>query len=300
MENCEIVLPASCQFVSLKELPSLIANALFPDQTSDDSHCVVIIGKTALENSPAVIPLSDDDKHLLVQIWRDLPQFEDRIPLGAWQEYLRAFDDSPIKPTWSVSLLPCIDGVEGNHLRHEAILGFEKALMLEIQSGRLPVFNPRNYSEIALPIEGDRLRNALVHVDGIRNYVKNKPIRLRVETASVIAQSDTPSVSHPSIEKLNCFEIGHSKVAELVHVVTAEAALPKELELKPLQRQRHQEQEILRVIKELGHSAKALPKREQGKSGIKREVRNFLPFSNKVLDNAWQRLRDDGEIQDAP
>lgn len=65
---------------------------------------------------------------------------------------------------------------------------------------------------------------------------------------------------------------------------------------KPLQRQRHQEAEILRVLRELGHQPKALPKHVPGKRGVKAEVRGRLSFTVKVFDKAWERLSDDGEI----
>ncbi len=69
---------------------------------------------------------------------------------------------------------------------------------------------------------------------------------------------------------------------------------------KPLQRQLHQEQEILRIIRERGYSPKALPKREHGKTGVKAKVKSGLPdFSVCVFNKAWQRLRDQGEIKES-
>lgn len=66
----------------------------------------------------------------------------------------------------------------------------------------------------------------------------------------------------------------------------------------PLQsRQRYQEQEILRVLRELGHDPHRLPDTPDGKSGPKAHARAKCPkMSRKVFDKAWQRLRDDGEI----
>ena len=68
---------------------------------------------------------------------------------------------------------------------------------------------------------------------------------------------------------------------------------------QPLPRQRFQEQEILRVIGELGFSAKALPKAKLGTSGPKAAVREKLVFPAGVFDKAWGRLRSQGDIQDA-
>ena len=66
---------------------------------------------------------------------------------------------------------------------------------------------------------------------------------------------------------------------------------------KPPPKQQYQEQEILRVIRELSHDPKKLPKQKPGKSGVKAEVRQKLSFSVKVFDKAWERLRASQDIQ---
>lgn len=70
-------------------------------------------------------------------------------------------------------------------------------------------------------------------------------------------------------------------------------------ETRPPPAQRFQEQEILRVICELGLNPLALP-REAGKKGAKAEVRKRLPFTVSVFNGAWARLRVTGSIADAP
>lgn len=70
--------------------------------------------------------------------------------------------------------------------------------------------------------------------------------------------------------------------------------------VRPLPAQRFQEQEILRVICELGYDSKALPKRKNGTKGVKAEVRKIVPMNTTgIFDGAWERLRANGEIQDA-
>lgn len=66
----------------------------------------------------------------------------------------------------------------------------------------------------------------------------------------------------------------------------------------PPSRQRQQEQEILKIIKSLGHDPKALPLNNPGTPGIKSKVRQQFNGSKTVFDKAWQRLRDFGEIKD--
>ncbi|WP_288129995.1 hypothetical protein [Accumulibacter sp.] len=62
--------------------------------------------------------------------------------------------------------------------------------------------------------------------------------------------------------------------------------------------QRLQEQEILRVIAELGYSACELPPQSAGMPGVKAKVRQNLKFSRAVFDKAWNRLRRDKAIRE--
>lgn len=69
--------------------------------------------------------------------------------------------------------------------------------------------------------------------------------------------------------------------------------------LVPLQRQRYQEGEILRALRELGHDPAALPERLPGKSGAKAAAWRRLSWKTEqrgVFDKAWDRLRGAGEI----
>jgi len=69
----------------------------------------------------------------------------------------------------------------------------------------------------------------------------------------------------------------------------------------PIPRQRFQEEEILRVINELGFKPQELPKWEAGKPGVKARVRKVLvtsKFPIKVFDKAWERLRAEGNIKE--
>lgn len=69
---------------------------------------------------------------------------------------------------------------------------------------------------------------------------------------------------------------------------------------KPLQRQAYQEQEILRVLAELGHDPQKLPVSPAGQPGVKAEVRSTLNWQGStVFDKAWERLRGRKEIADA-
>ena len=59
---------------------------------------------------------------------------------------------------------------------------------------------------------------------------------------------------------------------------------------RPKSQQKHQENEILRVLSQLGCDADALPKGINGKPGVKKKAREKLKFSHSVFDLAWERL----------
>ena len=67
---------------------------------------------------------------------------------------------------------------------------------------------------------------------------------------------------------------------------------------RPEPQQRFQENEILRVIEELGFNATSLPLWEAGKRGVKAQVREELKFSSNVFNKAWARLREEGNIKE--
>jgi hypothetical protein len=58
-----------------------------------------------------------------------------------------------------------------------------------------------------------------------------------------------------------------------------------------------QEMAILEAIVRLGHDPTALPQGVNGKAGVKAAVRTELPYSTKVFDKAWERLRNDKRVQ---
>ncbi|QTD91659.1 hypothetical protein J4G50_16755 [Burkholderia anthina] len=69
---------------------------------------------------------------------------------------------------------------------------------------------------------------------------------------------------------------------------------------RPLQQQVFQEQEILRVLAELGHDPLNLPKSPAGQPGVKAKVRKILNWQGSTtFDKAWERLRRNKDLDDA-
>lgn len=78
------------------------------------------------------------------------------------------------------------------------------------------------------------------------------------------------------------------------------ASVRGENSAEPKQRQPFQEQEILRVLRELKHDPLKLPKNEPGKPGVKSKVRKKLNYSEAVFDKAWERLTADKRVTYKP
>jgi hypothetical protein len=73
----------------------------------------------------------------------------------------------------------------------------------------------------------------------------------------------------------------------------------------PKQRQAYQEEVVLEAIRAQGHDPRSLPKPSAGASGVKRAVRDAVAadavFTGPTtFDKTWERLRQSGEIMDAP
>ena len=68
---------------------------------------------------------------------------------------------------------------------------------------------------------------------------------------------------------------------------------------RPPPQQRHQEQEILRALAELGVDPLAVPPWTPDAPGIKAQTRDRLHYTRDQFNKAWQRLRDDGRLREA-
>jgi hypothetical protein len=100
--------------------------------------------------------------------------------------------------------------------------------------------------------------------------------------------------------RFNAFVASHSLSRDELLKMAGEAVPDaRNANKKPPLQQLFQEHEILRVIGELSYDPKNLPKQAPGKSGVKAKVRAMLSFSSGVFNKAWERLRENQDIQDA-
>lgn len=115
-------------------------------------------------------------------------------------------------------------------------------------------------------------RDSLVELSSAINFLKMNGIRVSV------IQGQSTLLDSPEAPKV------------CINLVSDDAAQ------KPIQMQKFQENEILRMIAYLKYDPLSLPKSVPGKRGVKYLVRSNLNFSTKVFDLAWQRLRNENRI----
>ena len=88
------------------------------------------------------------------------------------------------------------------------------------------------------------------------------------------------------------------------HLEVWQPNAPKLARGRGMPAQRAQEEEVLNVLRTLGHDPMQLPQRTLGKPGVKAAVRNAIGRAGAwagatVFDKTWERLRQSGQIAEA-
>lgn len=148
-------------------------------------------------------------------------------------------------------------------------MSFEKQKLLKLAAkNKIFIF----MSPDRMPIK-EIQRDSLVELSGAINFLKMNGIRVHV-TGSQSARLNSAEAP----------KLGANSVSAATQ--------------KPIGKQIFQENEILRVIHELGYDPTLLPKSLPGKPGVKSDVEKKLNFVGTVFTKAWERLRKSGEIKD--
>ena len=175
---------------------------------------------------------------------------------------------------------------QGEWAQAGAEVGLETELKALVDSGVLTVCDPLTLGPQTFPV-GRTLRASVLLPEDLRSLLAARGIGLRL--------------------------IPDGAAAESAPVELAGLQLPEELReglppsaaqgTQPMQRWTFQEQEILRVLRELRFDPRALPKPAPGKPGPKAAARTTLGTlgvwsGERVFDKAWERLRVSGGIAD--
>ena len=187
-------------------------------------------------------------------------------------------------PSWVFNVAkPHFDGTDSDEFcpLEDAEEGEKRAALLHAFLQRVNIAAAELCPRGTLPIADGAAdaERTVVHVASFASWAAGMGWELPPEFPKPLA---APVNTHPAATS------GATETGE----ATAHGITPT----RPLPAQRFQEQEILRVIGELGHGPKALPKDIPGKAGVKAEVRKRLNLSALVFNKAWERLSTCEEI----
>lgn len=167
------VLPKGTRAVSVREIPYLLAETLYPmsRREYDDWQLIHRLMKRrvgSVDDEQALGPLEaldEDDWKSLRSVWKTLPSYRDGMGEDEWRPYAEAFEKAD--PWESYELWPVWD--DGESLREEARKNYAGWLHKAIQDGSikartgmdLPLFDPT----------GELLLGAEVSVHDFKRFV---------------------------------------------------------------------------------------------------------------------------------
>lgn len=267
MSPYEIRLVHGTQFLTVAEIPRLIALALNPG--SDAEITISYLSKISRRKNVSR-PLSPRDQRYLTKLWQPLPKYNDGLNAAAWQPYVNAHQ-TRTKCPWS--LLPIWTNPNTNRQISQAGDEEQHEIYLKrvIRNGALRVFSPS-----MTPCSAS---------DGTAPFA-----RVLIPDFIRYLESNVPSVQIV-FEKI----IGPEVLLTDPELVATKA--PGTLQI-------WQEDQIIRTTKSLGFDPLALPPNDpSGKFYVKSLIRERCGKNHRdkmranVFDKAWERLKASSRLK---
>lgn len=220
-ELAEIVLPHGQTYVTVRDVPSLIAAALYPERKAEP--VVSYIRKATTEFSRDV-ELTTADWAYLQRVWRDLPPFEEGMPKSAWLIYEATFNAAADRPEWCLVAFqkngPLGVAVLKKNAEHRHAATLRKAIL----DGELTT---RSHAMTLLsPFEGG-VPNARIPIEDLTRYVRQFRIQVRAERPSEVARPEQnqpeQALQGPSQHAPSRWIIGELALERARQVVEADA-----------------------------------------------------------------------------
>ena len=176
----QIVLPHGTTYVTVGDIPNLIAHALYPIPTERHvSHL-----KKAERGRNRTVELTPEDWKYLSGIWKHLPPYADGIPELKWRAYESAFNCAPDKPDWLLVPLEIDGPVSRAGKREDAERLHKEALEDAIRSSRLVA---RTHALTQASSWDGVLPTAKILVEDFTEYCAELSVHVRVESANQTA-----------------------------------------------------------------------------------------------------------------
>jgi len=171
----EILLPQGTTYVSVGDVPNLIANALYPEPTERKVSYL----KKVERGCNRTIDLTQEDWRYLEKVWGHLPGYKNNMPESQWRAYAHAFDSAPDKPEWLLVPLDT-DGPFSRAINRENAEKLHTALLAdEIQRGRLVA---RTHAMTPASAWDGTLPTARILVEDLIEYTAQLSLRVRLES----------------------------------------------------------------------------------------------------------------------
>ena len=180
----EIVLPAGTKTVTVREIPSLIATAIYPEIQGDCPLVISYLNKLEPDGgntAPArrSEPLTDNDWDTLNAIWQHLPPYRESMTDSEWVPYAEAFENSRHKPNWTVIPIWLNERLNRDILRLDAENQHLDLLKAAVIRGAV---TPLNHALVPVPMAaGEMLMNAVLTVADFAQYAGGYHIGVRTQ-----------------------------------------------------------------------------------------------------------------------
>jgi hypothetical protein len=185
-DNVEIVIKPNIQFIKIKEIPRLIANALHPEPESSERILVDLYLKSKPDKEKLMLDglnIDDNQWETLNKIWSDakLPPLPESVTQEQFKPYLKAFNSNSNELEWGIDPLWINPMSDTNIMRAFTTEEHTKAITAAINSGQLQSIN----RSTRLPIRRF-FPDSIVSFKDLKNYLTQFHIELVYETDSKI------------------------------------------------------------------------------------------------------------------
>lgn len=170
----EILLPAGTTFVTVGDLPKLIATAMYPPTAEEPTLSYVL--KQTSGRQP--VALTEEDLGRVKEIFVGLPPLVAGIRKAQWPEYAFAFVHAQGKPDWQLVPVwkdPVLDSVM---LRTDAVDQHKRALATAIHDGRIIT---RTHAMVPFASNEGSVPMARIPIPDLERYVAGLGLTVRVD-----------------------------------------------------------------------------------------------------------------------
>ncbi|OIQ92126.1 hypothetical protein GALL_259630 [mine drainage metagenome] len=277
-------LPAGKRFFTIPEAAGETASAVYPEQ-ADDRASAKVSGFLYFEATDAgrKVHLTEEEARELEAIWHAASLPPAVFPMEQWtaEAYSLALRNSERGRNWV--LCPALR----SRLKDASVLwaatrrDHEKLLRQAVAAGQITLLHPATKTPIGAGAAGDA---ALIRRDDLVKFAASLPEPVELVDPLEMQQTEIAA--------------DRAAMPQITPDPTAVSGAGKHLTRNSHHRyrQREQEEEIMRVLSELGFDPTNLPKRQGGAAGPKSAARKRLSYTKSIFDKAWERLRASGAI----